>query len=135
MAFFHDGSPYSYGGTEPNSKVLNVGWLGEGQPFERGPVSYPFFRTLRRLVESPINLYRGTHVCEFCQPPHDIIALDWRYEFVWAQPREGNGEIRVAGLNRFIYVAPVLIVHYIAEHQYQPPEESIDAVLQLDEAQ
>lgn len=135
MAFFADLSPYSYDHTEPNPKVLNIGWLGEGQPFSQGPVARPFFRVLLRLTESPVNLYRGTHECEFCELPHNSIQHLWRYRDRRARVREGNGEIRVPGLNGIIYVAPVLIVHYIAEHQYQPPQEFIDAVLQLDKAQ
>ena len=135
MTFFPELSPNTYGRTEPDAQVLNVGRLAGGQPFARGSVSYPFFRTLLRLSKSPVHLCRGTHVCPFCEPPRDIIAQDPHYYYIWSQRREGNGEIRVTGLNRFIYVAPVLIVHYIAEHQYQPPEEFIDAVLRLDEAQ
>jgi len=45
----------------------------------------------------------------------------------------GNGEIRVAGLNGLVYVAPVLIVHYVQVHSYLPPAEFIRAVVSVDD--
>ena len=40
----------------------------------------------------------------------------------------GNGEIRVVDVMGTTYVAPVLILHYVAEHGYLPPKEFVDAV-------
>jgi hypothetical protein len=40
----------------------------------------------------------------------------------------GSAEIQVAGKGDRIYVAPDLIYHYIAVHQYLPPAEFLDAV-------
>jgi hypothetical protein len=40
----------------------------------------------------------------------------------------GNGEIRVRALDGKIYVAPVLILHYIGRHQYLPPGVFLEAV-------
>jgi hypothetical protein len=40
----------------------------------------------------------------------------------------GNGEIRVRALDGRIYVAPVLIYHYVVSHGYLPPGEFIAAV-------
>ena len=131
MSFFPDFSPYCYNGAEPQPELLNVGWLSKEHSFPRGPVSGLFFRAVWRMSEAPTNLYRGTHVCEFCEPPRDIIKQDRMYYFVWALTREGNGEILVPGEDGITYVAPALIAHYIAEHQYQPPQKFIDAVLRL----
>jgi hypothetical protein len=39
----------------------------------------------------------------------------------------GNGEIRVRALDGKIYVAPVLIYHYVASHGYLPPRVFIDS--------
>jgi hypothetical protein len=47
----------------------------------------------------------------------------------------GNGEIRVFGANGITYVAPVLVVHYIAVHDYLPPKEFVDTVVLTDEIQ
>lgn len=134
MAFFPDLSPYSYGRSEPHPNILNTGWLSDEHHFIRGSVSYPFLMALTRMAETPTNLYRGLHTCEFCQPPADIIAADERYYDVWASARSGNGEIRVSGPGGIIYVAPTLIVHYITEHQYRPPQQFIDAVISQHES-
>ena len=44
----------------------------------------------------------------------------------------GNGEIRVAGSAGVVYVAPVLVAHYVEVHNYCPPEEFIVAVISAD---
>jgi hypothetical protein len=44
----------------------------------------------------------------------------------------GNGEIRVPGLSGVVYVAPVLVAHYVEAHNYRPPDEFIQAVLSAD---
>jgi hypothetical protein len=41
----------------------------------------------------------------------------------------GNGEIRVRAANGITYVAPVLVLHYVVEHGYLPPQEFIEAVI------
>ena len=74
-------------------------------------------------------IMRGFHNCEFC-------ALSWN-EWGKQHPNYGenaglmgigNGEIRVIG-NSMLYAAPALIYHYVIEHNYQPPQEFIDAIL------
>jgi hypothetical protein len=41
----------------------------------------------------------------------------------------GNGEIRIAATNGMIYVAPVLILHYVVAHRYLPPQEFVAAAI------
>ncbi|WP_278263247.1 hypothetical protein [Nocardia sp. AG03] len=41
----------------------------------------------------------------------------------------GNGEILVRGAVGECYIAPVMIIHYVLLHNYLPPREFIDAVL------
>jgi hypothetical protein len=40
----------------------------------------------------------------------------------------GNGEIRVRGFDGIWYVAPRLIIHYVAKHRYCPPRAFLEAV-------
>jgi hypothetical protein len=129
MAFFPDLSPYCYDDLEPRPAILNVGWLSKDHPFTRGSVPDAFLSALRRLAESPTELYRGKHPCEFCVPPDQLRSGDERFNWSWE--RAGNGEIRVPGDSGITYAAPVLIVHYVSEHQYQPPQEFIEAVLRF----
>jgi hypothetical protein len=117
MASFADLTPYLHGAPEP--KVLNVGWLDAAYPFRRGETSAEFREALGRLVERPILLHRGFHVCGFC--PDDRCKADYA--------SLGNGQIRVFGRNGVWYAAPTMVHHYVVVHQYQPPPEFVDAVL------
>jgi len=118
---FDDLSPYQYGGETPTPSIVNVGWLAEGKPFETGPVPDRFLEALQALVASPVNLYRGSHTCEFCPPPPPGRA--W-----YSKDAAGNGEIRVLGADGRTFVAPVMVLHYIEKHGYKPPDDFILAV-------
>jgi hypothetical protein len=41
----------------------------------------------------------------------------------------GNGEIRVRDADGIWYAAPRLVIHYVVEHNYCPPQAFIEAVL------
>jgi hypothetical protein len=127
--YFPDLSPYEYGGTEPHPKVLNIGWLSATHGFTRNTADEQFVDALRRLVASPVNLYRGKHTCEFCPPPPmKLIRGGFR---VPDEPpgTTGTGEIRVLAKNGVTYVAPVLVLHYVVAHGYLPPQDFVDAVI------
>ncbi|MEZ5324229.1 MAG: hypothetical protein R3F19_04110 [Verrucomicrobiales bacterium] len=128
MAYFEDLTAYSYFPGEP--KVKNIGWLSIEHDYKRGPVPLGFVDELVRFLSKDLDaVTRGRHVCEFCKPPQEIIESDQNYIEVWEYFRCGNGEIRVIGENGTTYSAPALLLHYIAEHQYQPPAEFVEAVL------
>jgi hypothetical protein len=112
----------------PRAHILNVGWLARGHVFPVGSVPEGFVTALRRLIKSPENLYRGYHSCEFCPEPPLVLSVSGAR--LAAPPGEtmGNGEIRVAGSIGIIYVAPVLIAHYVEAHEYRPPQQFIGAV-------
>ena len=128
MAFYPDGSVYVYGSTAPEPYILNVGWLSKDYPYVRGATPDWLLDRLRVRVASPVNLYRGYHVCDFCPEspkktlPNGIQISDHPTE------RMGNGEIRVQALDGKIYVAPRLIYHYVSGHGYLPPAEFIAAL-------
>jgi hypothetical protein len=126
--YFPDLRPYRYGQTEPQPDILNVGWLSNAYPFESGIPDAHLVRILMRLVASSVNLYRGSHLCEFCPEPPIVLEEDG-IRFVEPKPgTTGNGEIRVTGEDGITYVAPVLIAHYVAVHGYVPPKQFVKAV-------
>ena len=130
MAYYLDLTPFAYHHDHPGEEhMLNVGWLEAGRPFGRGPVPYAFADELRLLAQKPVNLMRGFHVCDLCEPPRDLIASFPEYRHVWGMFRNGNGEIHVQSPSGAVYCAPILVLHYVAEHQYQPPHEFVDAVI------
>lgn len=97
--------------------------------FPVGAAPETFVNALRRLAKSPENLYRGYHTCEFCPEPPLVVDATGRRVISPPGDTMGNGEIRVAGANGVVYVAPVLIAHYVEVHSYRPPDEFIQAVV------
>ncbi|MGJ4995029.1 hypothetical protein ACQR0Z_11475 [Bradyrhizobium sp. HKCCYLS3077] len=94
--------------------LVTVGWLGTDTAFDTGAVSGPFVNRLKELCSEPWQPFAsaGVHACELCQFDGPTRSAN---VFV---PHRGR-----------IYVAPVLIVHYVAAHWYRPPDVFIDAVL------
>lgn len=120
MSYFEDLTKYQYSG-KPRSGVLNVGWLGEGQPFSLGKTSEAFHAALKELCDNKsMKHFLGHHVCEFC--PGASFGDPYFHS-------NGNGEIRVRGADGTWYVAPRLVLHYVVEHDYCPPKEFIQAVM------
>ena len=58
----------------------------------------------------------------------DVGWLDASRPFERLRER-GNGQIRVKGPNGTCYAAPALISHYVEIHEYKPPAEFIEAVV------
>lgn len=92
-------------------RLRAIGWLSRDQPFPRGPAPAAFVDTLRRHVETAYQplAFCGCHRCELCG----------RYSAA------GNVWVPTP---QFVYVAPEMVVHYITEHGYLPPEEFQQAV-------
>jgi hypothetical protein len=124
MTYYPDLSPYEY---RPDSvRACNVGWLDENYPFPTGPTSTAFHERLlvHCRFECTVHHYFGLHECQFCASPEPQVKVPWGDE----QISLGNGEIRVIGTD-VVYAAPTLIYHYVVDHDYQPPEEFVEAVL------
>ena len=128
--YFEDLSVYTYSSffrptansSNRNVRALNVGWLDEQYPFPQGEVAAEFITRLFSWCERPTNLYRGHHTCQFCRRQ---AAVRSACDIVLPN---GNGEIHVFASNDVVFVAPTLIGHYVAAHQYLPPPEFILAI-------
>jgi len=109
-----DLTPYVYLKKKELEDAVAVGWI-EGDDLLRNSGKVPT-EVIRLLKKYEIkNHCKGFHSCEYCSD--------------WGTTRAtGNGEIWVVK-NDTLYIAPYLIIHYIEEHSYRPPEEFIDAVL------
>ncbi|WAS94403.1 DUF7919 family protein [Nannocystis punicea] len=117
--FFADLAPYDHVRELPG--VVHVGWLAVGQPFTRGSVT-PGVLDKLRLAERDWRVCqtRGFHPCELCGQDEEDCTAEQR----WL----ASAEIWLRGSSGIIYSAPTLIVHYVSEHQYRPPEEFLQAV-------
>lgn len=109
MVYIQDLSPYSDFGAD----LIAIGWLEPGQPFCRGPVPEPFLKDLTALLNFPWAPFAaaGPHRCGLCpnNGPHGCSDL-------LVPSSEG------------VYICPEMILHYILEHDYQPPTAFQNAV-------
>jgi hypothetical protein len=129
MTFFADLTPFTYGHSEADPTVLNIGWLSCDHPI---PVAAPndlFVTALETIAAKPINPYRGYHICDFCPPPPVIVSKGGLPMLDPPAETKGNGEIWIKGLDGITYVAPALLPHYVLRHHYAPPRAFIDAVI------
>lgn len=127
--FYEDLSQYCC--ADSSTQMLHVGWLGRGHAYSNQRVlPESVVLKLKKLAECPENVCRGYHYCDLCEVPtwaqDDPARAD-----VWDIPRRGNGEIHVV-IEGVVYSAPTLIIHYITDHGYSPPEAFVDAVRSLD---
>ncbi|GGY97634.1 DUF7919 family protein [Streptomyces poonensis] len=118
MTHYPDLTRYSY--DESDQEMLNVGWLAPDHSYCTGVVDERVVTALKVLSASYDNQMRGVHHCEFCDTDRPVVlggpAMDTE---VWL----GSAEIRVRGADGTLYAAPNLVIHYITQHQYCPPEE------------
>ena len=92
--------------------LTGVGWLEPGHFYQQGAVDELFLSALRRLLAFPWFPYAfgGPHECGFC---HSVY---------------GNDNLLVPAVN-VLFVCPGMILHYIEEHGYRPPQIFQEAVL------
>ena len=105
---YFDRSPYVYG----FKKLYAIGWIDKGKPYNKGSVSPEFLMKIKSFIDNPhVGMpYMGFHRCFLCST------------FL------GDDELFIVGKNK-IYVCPDSIDHYIEKHEYLPPQEFIDAVM------
>ena len=132
MAWFADLEPCTYFDREEPAPsrhlgLIAVGWLDPAHEYPRGPVGYGIRRKLARMLRTawvPL-AYLGGHPCEFCLHPRD-----WRHDDANAIPGHPNSFRNLLTPGKgCVYASPELIAHYIAVHEYRPPEEFCEAVL------
>lgn len=124
---------------------LAVGYLGLGSSLVTGEPDPEVLDRLVRLSLSPKNVVRGWRDCALCEKTDLMNDGPMGYVTPYARndrrPGEtgyflngkiwlGFGEVHVPG-SGVLYVAPTLIVHYIAEHHYRPPEEFLVTLMSL----
>jgi hypothetical protein len=124
--YYPDLTPYCYGSEEHyiDPDVLNIGWLDVSHPFPKKKAPESFLDALFERCLDRVCQTRGHHRCPFCRAPSFGVEASRK----GARTTLGSAEIRVKGKEGKTYAAPDLIYHYVAEHDYAPPEEFVDAV-------
>ena len=124
--YYPDLTTYCYLKRESAPNVLNVGWLDRQHPFPKNKASEALLDALFESCFHTVNGTRGYQECQFCSAPSFGLEVSRKGR----KMKLGSAEIRVSGKGGRVYAAPNLIYHYVAEHDYEPPKEFIDALLQ-----
>ena len=92
-------------------RLRAIGWLQPNHEHARGKVSHDLLSVLRAHTQSAFQpcAFGGWHDCEFCGNC------------------KGYSNI-IVPTAEVVYVAPEMIVHYITEHGYCPPDEFFAAL-------
>ena len=124
--YFPDFAPYSYNLPVVLPSVGCIGWLKRGRKFARAKADAAFLDKMASIIRREcVHVTRGTHNCDFCSEGR--IWLDDKSELL------GHAEMWIPATSRdVVFSAPTLIYHYCREHDYAPPQEFIDAVMNFD---
>ena len=114
MTYFTDLSRCTYFGDDIADSLVSVGWLSGTNEFARGNTPAEAYSKLTELFLDPWQpkVTCGTQHCELCQ--FDLPS--------------GNVTLFVPDGSR-IFVCPELMMHDMANHDYQSPLVCLDAVL------
>ena len=94
MAYFPDLSPYAYG-HNAHPGVVHVGWLDNVHHFTHGTVETRLIEKMTLLAAKPVELCFGSHVCELCVEPPDLVKAKLTNEklmWEWAKQLAVNVE-------------------------------------------
>jgi hypothetical protein len=128
IATYSDLSLYEYFPEDTVGSPLNVGWLGPDMVYETGAVSTQVINQLEKLTLFSIQQTRGYHFCHLCSECDENFVC---YHNIHGKSYLlGSAELRVFGDSGKIYASPDLLLHYIIGHNYLPPQEFLDAVVE-----
>ena len=127
--YIPDLTPYCYDLPKAFESVVAVGWLSKGKPIQTGKCPEDVLKKLNRLIlRERVNPMRGTHRCDFCN------QYEIRLQISEHSLLLGSAEVWVPeSSGRVVLAAPNLIVHYIVDHRYLPPELFINAIREFRE--
>lgn len=108
--------------------ILNVGWLSASEEFPKGKVPKLAIDKLLAVMEArqDVRQMRGIYPCPICGKSKIMLQTSTRPILL------GMSEIWIPAGAGKIYASPSLIIHFIMEHQYQPPQIYIDDLLEFE---
>ena len=109
-------------------RACNIGWLDSAIPFRTGIIN-PTIPQLLTIYYDALcaNQMRGYYGCPLCPSNGQKPAIHMGPQSIVL----GAAELWVPCNDGRILAAPDLIIHYMAEHQYMPPDQFIQAVESL----
>ena len=129
MSYYADLSNYEYSNFEytiEGYKVLNVGWIDGLHKFDQGDISDEILKSLWEYIKIPFNRMRGLYCDTILDGQNKVFVANFEGYAITL----GDAEIRVIDEERkIVYASPNMILHYIINHRYYPPQCFIDAVM------
>jgi hypothetical protein len=124
--YYPDLSVYTLVNAETDVTILTVGWLHKDYSFSQCQLSDAFKSRLLKFCLNPIRFSFGKYVCHLCSnsSSNPVVSGDG------LSSELGSAEIIVCGIKGKLYLCPDLIYHYVTEHNYCPPTEFVQAVIQ-----
>ena len=117
----------TFGGARRRRTWRTFGWLEPGHGFVTGTCPGKLLLLREDAGKHPVNKTRGYQPCVFCPrsgtefEPTPYTTADG------TQLLLGDASIEVRDAAGQVWIAPTLVLHYIAVHHYLPPGELADA--------
>jgi hypothetical protein len=113
-----------------NRPVKEVGYLWCGHSYATGKIDELVFERLVTIVEKPLGEDMGFHTCNLglCGATPEPRGGQLKFRYRDRTLFLGSSEIYVPD-DEVVYCTPNLILHYIRDHSYRPPECFCAAVL------
>jgi hypothetical protein len=109
----------------PNTHLYAVGWLDNCVPvtgqIPDECITALFIANVHNTIISDGTL--GWHDCELCSKNGPVIH--WQDQ---QHPLRGQGH-HLVRIENSVYMCPELILHYILDHNYKPPDEFLKALI------
>lgn len=113
-------------------EIYNIGWLDKKSNYKNELMDSGIIDKLKKILERErVNLMRGIEYCSLC--PRVKGKIHVQNSGTDNELLLGISEIWLPSVDKTkVFASPDLIIHYIEEHLYLPPQEYIDAVNEFD---
>jgi hypothetical protein len=109
-------------------QAVAVGWLDADHVFNVGAVSDEFIaQPFEACQARAAARTRGWHRCDLCphEDSHEPTTVSWGAQSLAI----GDAEVHAVTSEGTWLVAPTLVLHYVTAHDYLPPPEFVQAIL------
>lgn len=125
--YFKDLDPLDYGDSRLTAaNAVAVGWLSQEHDYPRGRVPSGFVNRLRHFARFHVIEHRGFHFSDLHENRNKVGDISAQTD---NGVRLGSRVFCAFSNDQAVYAAPDLIIHYVVEHLYQPPQEFVDAIM------
>ncbi len=125
MTYHDDGATLSTSRMPWGKTHRAFGWLEPGHDHAKGRCPSEILDLLERAAADPVDRTRGWQTCGFCARG-EYGPTPYRTAS-GSELQLGNASLHVVA-GSTVWVAPTLVLHYVAEHEYLPPAELGEAL-------